>query len=86
MSGDVSVALVYEPHTHREGPVLIARLDDPALVVRAARSAIGAAQRRATELGRMDELIGELEAAEVGRLRALLAMLVPGLRGSANRF
>ena len=79
-SGDISLALVFEPRGNAEGgPVLIARLDDPSLIVRAARAAIGAAQRRAAELRGVDELVGEIEAAEAVRLKALLALLVPGL-------
>jgi hypothetical protein len=78
-SGDISLALLFEPRNNEESPVLIARVDDPSLIVRAARAAIGAAQRRAAELRGVDELIGEVEAAEAVRLQALLALLVPGL-------
>src|ERR1039457_5469964 len=49
-SGDISLVLVFEPRTNDEGPVLLARLDDPSLIVRAARAAVTAAQKRAAEL------------------------------------
>jgi hypothetical protein len=78
-SGDIALVLLFEPRTNRENPVMIARVDDPSLIAQAAAAAIGAAQRRADEMGRVDELIGEAEAAEVVRLKALLSMLVPGL-------
>lgn len=78
-SGDISLVLVFEPRTNSEGPVMIARLDDPSLIARAARAAIGAAQKRAAELRGVDELIGQVEAAEAARLKTLLALLVPGL-------
>jgi hypothetical protein len=79
-SGDISISLVFEPRGNAEGgPVLIARVDDPFLIVRAARAAIGAAQKRAAELRGVDELIGEFESAEAARLQALLTLLVPGL-------
>jgi hypothetical protein len=82
-SGDISLVLVFEPRTNDEGPVLLARLDDPSLIVRAARAAVTAAQKRAAELRGVDELIGEFESAEAARLQALLTLLVPGLGARA---
>lgn len=77
-SGDISLVLLFEPRTNREGPVMIARVDDPSLIARAARVAVGAAQKRAAEMCDVDELIGQVEVAEADRLKALFTLLMPG--------
>jgi hypothetical protein len=77
--GDVGLVLIYEPHTVRAQPVLLARVDNPLLVARVAEAAIGTAQRRAAELGRIDGDVGDAEAADAARLTAILRLLIPGL-------
>jgi hypothetical protein len=77
MSGDLTVVLLYEPRAVGEGPVLLAHVNDPFVVEMAAKSVIRAAEERAAKLCALDELIGEAETAEAGRLKSLLTMLLP---------
>ncbi len=77
---DLALVLVYEPPTAKGRPVPIARITDQTLMVRAARSALGEAQAKANALARADELLGEVERAEVKRLQEVLILLIPGLK------
>ena len=71
--------LVYEPETSQRGPVPIARLDDPTLAVMVARSVLAQAEARAQQISKLDGFLGEIENAEVSRLRQILTLLIPGL-------
>lgn len=79
MSGNIAILLVYEPATARAKPLPLARIHDESIMVDVAKSAIADAQRRADELARTDEFLGEMEQAEANRLRKVLALLIPGL-------
>jgi len=71
--------LVYEPPTSHQGPVPLARIDNPNLALIVARSAISEAEARAARLSDADEFLGELERAEADRLRLVLTALLPEL-------
>jgi hypothetical protein len=71
--------LVYEPASSRGSPVPLVRLEDPALALKVAQSAVAAAEARAVQLSRADEFLGEAERAEAYRLRRVLALLIPGV-------
>jgi hypothetical protein len=81
MIPSISLMLVYEPATSRQGPVPLARIEDGELAVLVARAAIAAAESRAAELARTDCYLGEVEQAEAERLKRVLMLLVPGLEG-----
>ena len=76
---DLALVLVYEPPTAKGRPVRIDRITDQTLMVRAARSALSEAQAKADALDRADELLGEVERAEVKRLREVLSLLFSDL-------
>jgi hypothetical protein len=78
----VSLILVYEPATTSGRPTPLARIADPQLILAVAEQAINDAISRATFLSDSDEVLGELECAEVDRLRAVLSALIPELRSS----
>lgn len=80
MAPSISLMLVYEPATSQQGPVPLVRVEDAGLAVMVARSAIAAAEARALELSRTDGYLGEVEHAEVQRLRHVLGLLIPGLQ------
>jgi hypothetical protein len=71
--------LIYEPATAKGRPLPLARIHDAELMVRAANCAIAQAEARAAELELADEFLGEAEREEVRRLRAVLALLIPGI-------
>jgi hypothetical protein len=75
----VTLILVYEPDHSEQGPVPIARVNDPVLSLAAARSAIAAAEARAATFSGTDCLLAEVEMAEARRLREVLSLLIPGL-------
>jgi hypothetical protein len=79
VSGDITLLLVYEPRTSKQGPIPLARVDNPGLAMKVAQSAIAEAEARASELSEADEFLGEAEFAEAQRLRRVLALLIPGL-------
>ena len=79
-TGIVTLMLVYEPPTSKRGPTPLVRLDNPALALEVARSAIAEAEARAAEFSQADEFLGEAEFAEAHRLRHVLALLIPGLQ------
>jgi hypothetical protein len=82
---NISLILVYEPDTAAGRPTPLARTADPQLILAVAEHAITDATSRATILSQSDEVLGELERAEVDRLRAVLATLIPQLRSRNNR-
>jgi hypothetical protein len=79
MAGVVSLLLVYEPPSTKRGPVSLARVSDQRLTLEVARTALVEAQVRADQLADADEILGEVEQAEVKRLRQVLSILLPGL-------
>jgi hypothetical protein len=82
MTPSISLMLVYEPATSRQGPVPLVRIEDAELAMLVARAAIAAAESRAAELARTDCYLGEVEQAEAEILRRVLVLLVPGLEAS----
>jgi len=77
--GNISLMLVYEPSSADSGPVPLVRVRNNAGLARAiAESGISEAEARARELSSQDEVLGEIEMAEVRRLREVLILLVPG--------
>jgi hypothetical protein len=75
----ITVMLVYEPATSHQGPVPLARIDNPKLALLVARSAISEVEARAARLSDADEFLGEVERAEANRLRLVLTALIPEL-------
>lgn len=78
--GNVVLMLVYEPAFAASGPVPIARVSNDVLAAAVAESAVAEAEVRAREIATRDEFLGEIEQADVRRLRELLSLLVPGFR------
>jgi len=76
----ISLMILYEPASAQREPVPLVRVQDPELAVLVAQSAIAAAEERASELDAADGYLGEIERAEVERLRCVLTLLVPGFR------
>jgi hypothetical protein len=77
---NVVLMLVYEPDSPDAGPVPLIRVCDKPLILAAAEAALSAAEGRAREISLRDEFLGEIERAEVCRVRELLSLLVPGFR------
>ena len=75
--------IVYEPERGR--PLTVARVGDRGLLVAAARAAIAEAEERAAALGEADEFLGAVQRQEAARIRHVLGMLVPELRGAEPR-
>lgn len=63
-------------------PLSVATVEDPDLLLRAARLAIRQAEQRAALAAKSSPLMGRLQAAELARVRAALELLVPGLAAS----
>jgi hypothetical protein len=82
---NISLILVYEPDSATGRPTPLARTADPQLIFAVAEHAIADAISRATLLSQSDEVLGELERAEVGRLRTILTALIPELRSRNNQ-
>jgi hypothetical protein len=76
----IALMLVYEPDSADGGPVPLARVSDGQLIAAVAEAAVSAAEERAQKISRRDEFLGEIERAEVRRLRELLSLLLPGFR------
>jgi len=60
-------------------PFSVATVEDPELLLIAARLAIRQAEELAASFADSDPVMALLQAAEVGRLRRALEVLVPGL-------
>jgi hypothetical protein len=58
----------------------LARVGDPRLILAVAQRAIDDAISKAGILSEADEVLGEIEGAEVDRLRRILGTLIPELR------
>jgi hypothetical protein len=64
-------------------PLSIATIEDPELLLSAARLAIRQAEERVASFAESDPVMALLQAAEVSRLRTALEVLVPGLAETA---
>ena len=82
---NISLILMYEPETAKGRPMPLARIGDSELILAAAEHAITDAISRAALLSQSDEVLGEIERAEVDRLRTVLATLITGLRSRKDR-
>jgi hypothetical protein len=82
---NISLVLVYEPEAASGRPMPLARTTDPHPILAVAEQAITDAISRATLLSHSDEVLGELERAEVDRLRTVLTVLIPELRSRNNQ-
>lgn len=79
-SGNVALLLMYEPTTAKGRPVPVARVEDKKLVLEVARAAVRESQERADVMASADELLGEVEHEEAGRLLRTLEILVPEMK------
>ena len=69
-------------YTSKNGkPLSIATVDDPQLLLQAARIAIRQAEQRAKD---PDSVLAELKAAETERLRTALSIVAPGFDASEH--
>jgi len=74
-----SLTITYHPPGQR--PLSVATVDDEGLLRQAAIVALAQAETRAAAIAAEDPIMGRLQAAEVDRLRATLAILIPGFLG-----
>ena len=72
--------LVYEPAGPAGRPVPLVRLSDDVLAARAAKAAIERAEARAERLALADSGLGQIEQANLVRLRQVLTLLLPEAR------
>jgi hypothetical protein len=70
-----SLTITYQAPGQR--PLSVATVDDDGLLRQVAQLAIEQAEQRAAVVAAEDPVMGMLQAAEVRRLRAALAILVP---------
>jgi hypothetical protein len=71
-----SLTITYQPPGQR--PLSVATVEDEGLLRQAAVLALAQAEGRAAAIAAEDPIMGQLQAAEVERLRATLAILIPG--------
>lgn len=69
---------MYEPPSHRSGPVPLARVVDENLVREVASAAVQQAESSARFVAGIDAVLGEARRDEAARLRRILARLLPG--------
>ena len=74
---DVHVELVHDPRRHR---AVIGWSADPALLAATAQTLIAEAEQRAEQFAGLDDVAAESERAEAGRLRRVLALIMPDER------
>ncbi len=74
-ASNVHVELVQDPHRHRR---VIGWTADPALLQMTAAQLVSEAERRAGQFSGLDDIAAEGERAEAGRLRRVLALVLPG--------
>ena len=72
-----SLTITYQPPGQR--PLSVATVEDEGLLRQAAALALTQAEKRAAAIAAEDPIMGQLQEAEVERLRATLAILIPGL-------
>jgi hypothetical protein len=82
--GNIALVLLYEPATAKSRPVPVARVADARLILEVARAAVLEAQARADFLAAADDLLGEVERAEVARLQHVLEFLLPALKADTH--
>jgi hypothetical protein len=82
-TGSVALMLLYEPAAATGRPVPLARITSHQLAIEAAKAAITEAQLKADSLAKHDEILGEVEQAEVKRLYRVLSILIPELAVNA---
>jgi hypothetical protein len=80
---NISLVLLYEPATAKGRPVPLARIENRRLIEEVAGLAITEASNRAETLAAADEVLGEVERAEVVRLRHVIEILIAPLRANA---
>jgi hypothetical protein len=80
---NISIVLLYEPATAKGRPVPLARIESYRLIEEVARVAIREASDRADILAAADEILGEVERAEVERLRHVIEILIAPLKAEA---
>ena len=78
------LAIVYEPERGR--PFTVARVADRLLLVAVAQAAIAEAEGRASAIAEADEFLGTVQHEEAERIRRVLGILVPELRGPVTPF
>lgn len=67
-----------------QSPLSVATVEDEDLLRQAAHIALKQAEQRAAAVASEDPIMGMLQTAEVRRLRAALAILVPGFDALAT--
>jgi len=80
----MAVMLMFEPTSPKQRPISIVRIDDPGFARLAAQYALAEAEARASDMERADEILGELERAEVERPRRVFALLFPDMAPSED--
>jgi hypothetical protein len=75
--------ILYYP-TGQENPLRVATVSDERLLAKVAEAAINEAASYLGNLSAMDSGMAEMQRAEVGRLRRVLSMFVPGLQPQEN--
>ena len=78
-----SLTITYQPPGQR--PLSVATVEDEGLLRQAAVLALAQAEGRAAAIATEDPIMGQLQAAEVKRLRATLAILIPGFLDAVER-
>ena len=73
------VAVIYEPDGGR--PLTVAQVGDRRLLAAVAQAAIAEADEQAEALTEADALLGAMHREEAARLRRVLGILVPEVRG-----
>jgi hypothetical protein len=82
----VSIALYIVCEPKDAGKRLaLARIEDRAVLVSAARAAISEAEARAVDVEECDEVLGELHHEEARRLKSSLKRLIPDLTFSGTQ-
>lgn len=82
-SGRMTLMLVYEPVNASRKPRPLARILDDGLIAAAAVSALSSATEHARTLSKTDAGLGEIEMAEVEKLKTILSRLIPGAESEA---
>jgi hypothetical protein len=77
-----SLTITY--HAPGQRPLSVATVDDQALLRQVAHLALQQAEQRAAAVATEDPIMGLLQAAEVQRLRATLAIIIPGFDGDTS--
>jgi hypothetical protein len=76
-----SLTITYQPPGQR--PLSVATVVHEGLLRQAAVLALAQAEKRAAAIAAEDPIMGQLQAAEVERLRTTLSILIPGFTDAA---